>query len=164
MELTPDLLLGEEGQGYRIALANLEGGRIGIGAQSVGMARAAFEAATSYARERRSFGVPIAEHQAVAFRLADMATRIEAARQLVLHAAALRDVGAPCLKEAAMAKLYASEMAERVCSDAIQIHGGYGYLEDFPVERIYRDVRACQIYEGTSDIQRLVISREVLSE
>ena len=164
MELTPDLLLGEEGQGYRIALANLEGGRIGIGAQSVGMARAAFEAATSYARERRSFGVPIAEHQAVAFRLADMATRIEAARQLVLHAAALRDAGAPCLKEAAMAKLYASEMAERVCSDAIQIHGGYGYLEDFPVERIYRDVRVCQIYEGTSDIQRLVISREILAE
>jgi butyryl-CoA dehydrogenase len=162
MELTPDLLLGEEGEGYRIALANLEGGRIGIGAQSVGMARAAFEAATSYARERRSFGLPIAEHQAVAFRLADMATRIEAARQLVLHAAALRDVGRPCLKEAAMAKLYASEMAERVCSDAMQIHGGYGYLQDFLVERLYRDVRVCQIYEGTSDIQRLVISREIL--
>jgi alkylation response protein AidB-like acyl-CoA dehydrogenase len=164
MALTPDLLLGEEGEGYRIALANLEGGRIGVGAQSVGMARAAFEAATSYARERRSFGVPIAEHQAVAFRLADMATRIEAARQLVLHAAALRDAGVPCLKEAAMAKLYASEMAERVCSDAIQIHGGYGYLQDFPVERIYRDVRVCQIYEGTSDIQRLVISRQILAE
>jgi butyryl-CoA dehydrogenase len=164
MALTPDLLLGDEGQGYRIALANLEGGRIGVGAQSVGMARAAFEAATSYARERRSFGVPIAEHQAVAFRLADMATRIEAARQLVLHAAALRDAGVPCLKEAAMAKLYASEMAERVCSDAIQIHGGYGYLQDFPVERIYRDVRVCQIYEGTSDIQRLVISRQILAE
>ncbi|HEV8028398.1 MAG TPA: acyl-CoA dehydrogenase family protein [Stellaceae bacterium] len=164
MALTPDLLLGEEGEGYRIALANLEGGRIGVGAQSVGMARAAFEAATSYARERRSFGVPIADHQAVAFRLADMATRIEAARQLVLHAAALRDAGVPCLKEAAMAKLYASEMAERVCSDAIQIHGGYGYLQDFPVERIYRDVRVCQIYEGTSDIQRLVISRQILAE
>jgi butyryl-CoA dehydrogenase len=164
MELAPDLLLGEEGEGYRIALANLEGGRIGIGAQSVGMARAAFEAARSYARERRSFGVAIAEHQAVAFRLADMATRIEAARQLILHAAALRDAGVPCLKEAAMAKLYASEMAERVCSDAIQIHGGYGYLQDFPVERIYRDVRVCQIYEGTSDIQRLVISRQVLAE
>jgi butyryl-CoA dehydrogenase len=164
MELTPDLLLGEEGQGYKIALANLEGGRIGIGAQSVGMARAAFEAATLYAKERRSFGVPIAEHQAVAFRLADMATQIEAARQLVLHAAALRDQGIPCLKEAAMAKLYASEMAERVCSDAIQIHGGYGYLQDFPVERIYRDVRVCQIYEGTSDIQRLVISRAVLAD
>jgi alkylation response protein AidB-like acyl-CoA dehydrogenase len=164
MALTPDLLLGEEGEGYRIALANLEGGRIGVGAQSVGMARAAFDAATSYARERRSFGVPIADHQAVAFRLADMATRIEAARQLVLHAAALRDAGVPCLKEAAMAKLYASEMAERVCSDAIQIHGGYGYLQDFPVERIYRDVRVCQIYEGTSDIQRLVISRQILAE
>jgi butyryl-CoA dehydrogenase len=164
MELTPDLLLGEEGQGYRIALANLEGGRIGIAAQSLGMARAALEAATSYAKERRSFGKPIAEHQAVAFRLADMATRIEAARQLVLHAAALRDAGRPCLKEAAMAKLFASEMAERVCSDAIQVHGGYGYLQDFPVERIYRDVRVCQIYEGTSDIQRLVISRELLAE
>jgi butyryl-CoA dehydrogenase len=163
MRLTPDLRLGEEGEGYKIALANLEGGRIGIGAQSVGMARAALAAATAYAKERRSFGVAIAEHQAVAFRLADMATRIEAARQLVLHAASLRDAGAPCLKEAAMAKLFASEMAERVCSDAIQIHGGYGYLQDFPVERIYRDVRVCQIYEGTSDIQRLVISRQVLS-
>jgi butyryl-CoA dehydrogenase len=164
MALTPDLLLGEEGQGYRIALANLEGGRIGIAAQSVGMARAALEAATTYAKERRSFGKPIAEHQAVAFRLADMATRIEAARQLVLHAASLRDAGQPCLKEAAMAKLFASEMAERVCSDAIQIHGGYGYLQDFPVERIYRDVRVCQIYEGTSDIQRIVISRQILGE
>jgi butyryl-CoA dehydrogenase len=164
MVLTPDLLLGEEGEGYRIALANLEGGRIGIGAQSVGMARAAFEAAIIYAKQRKSFGTEIANHQAVAFRLADMATRIEAARQLVLHAAALRDAGSPCLKEAAMAKLYASEMAERVCSDAIQIHGGYGYLQDFPVERIYRDVRVCQIYEGTSDIQRLVISRQILAE
>jgi alkylation response protein AidB-like acyl-CoA dehydrogenase len=164
MALTPDLLLGEEGEGYRIALANLEGGRIGIAAQSVGMARDALEAATSYAKERKSFGKPIAEHQAVAFRLADMATQIEAARQLVLHAASLRDGGRPCLKEAAMAKLFASEMAERVCSDAIQIHGGYGYLQDFPVERIYRDVRVCQIYEGTSDIQRLVISRELLAE
>jgi butyryl-CoA dehydrogenase len=164
MALTPDLLLGEEGEGYRIALANLEGGRIGIAAQSVGMARAALEAATSYAKERRSFGKVIAEHQAVAFRLADMATRIEAARQLVLHAASLRDAGRPCLKVAAMAKLFASEMAERICSDAIQIHGGYGYVQDFPVERIYRDVRVCQIYEGTSDIQRLVISRELLAE
>lgn len=164
MELTPDLLLGEEGDGYKIALANLEGGRIGIAAQSVGMARAAFEAATAYAKERKSFGTAIANHQAVAFRLADMATRVEAARQLVLHAAALRDAGEPCLKEAAMAKLYASEMAERVCSDAIQTHGGYGYLQDFPVERIYRDVRVCQIYEGTSDIQRLVISRQLLAD
>lgn len=161
VELTPDLLLGEEGQGYRIALSNLEGGRIGIASQSVGMARAAFEAAVAYARERESFGVKIIEHQAVAFRLADMATRIEAARQLVLHAAALREAGEPVLKEASMAKLFASEMAERVCSDAIQIHGGYGYVADFPVERIYRDVRVCQIYEGTSDVQRLVIGREL---
>jgi butyryl-CoA dehydrogenase len=164
MELTPDLMLGQEGEGYRIALANLEGGRIGIAAQSVGMARAAFEAAVLYAQERKRFGTVIANHQAVAFRLADMATRIEAARQLTLHAAALRDAGAPCIKEASMAKLFASEMAERVCSDAIQIHGGYGYLQDFPVERIWRDVRVCQIYEGTSDIQRLVISRQVLGE
>ncbi|MGH8799147.1 MAG: acyl-CoA dehydrogenase family protein [Casimicrobiaceae bacterium] len=152
-------LLGREGEGYRIALANLEAGRIGIAAQAVGMARAAFEAALSYARERTSFGKPIAEHQAVNFRLADMGTQIEAARQLTWHAAALRDAGQPCLKEASMAKLFASEMAERVCSDAIQIHGGYGYVTDFPVERIYRDVRVCQIYEGTSDIQRLVIGR-----
>jgi butyryl-CoA dehydrogenase len=151
--------LGRGGEGYRIALANLEAGRIGIAAQSVGMARAAFEAALAYARERRSFGKPIVEHQAVMFRLADMATQIEAARQLVWHAAAMRDAGLPCLKEASMAKLTASEMAERVCSDAIQIHGGYGYVADFPVERIFRDVRVCQIYEGTSDIQRLVISR-----
>jgi hypothetical protein len=152
-------LLGREGEGYRIALANLEAGRIGIAAQAVGMARAAFEAALAYARERTSFGKPIIEHQAVSFRLADMATQIEAARQLVWHAASLRDAGQPCLKEASMAKLFASEMAERVCSDAIQIHGGYGYVTDFPVERIYRDVRVCQIYEGTSDIQRLVIGR-----
>ncbi len=151
--------LGEEGQGLKIALANLEGGRIGIAAQAVGMARAAHDAALAYAKERVQFGKPIFEHQAVAFRLADMATRIEAAEQLVLHAASLRDAKRPCLKEASMAKLFASEMAERVCSDAIQIHGGYGYLADYPVERIYRDVRVCQIYEGTSDIQRLVISR-----
>jgi butyryl-CoA dehydrogenase len=164
MELTPDLLLGEEGAGYRIALSNLEGGRIGIAAQSVGMARSAYEAALAYARERETFGRKIAAHQAVAFRLADMATKIEAARGLVLQAAALRDIGEPFLKEAAMAKLFASEMAERVCSDAIQIHGGYGYLNDFPVERIYRDVRVCQIYEGTSDIQRLVISRQIIEE
>ncbi|MBV6410281.1 MAG: Acyl-CoA dehydrogenase [Rhodocyclaceae bacterium] len=154
-------LLGAEGEGYRIALANLEAGRIGIAAQSVGMARAAFEAALKYAQERESFGKPIIEHQAVNFRLADMATRIEAARQLVLHAASLRDAGKPCLKEASMAKLFASEMAEAVCSDAIQIHGGYGYVADFPVERIYRDVRVTQIYEGASDIQRLVIGRNL---
>jgi alkylation response protein AidB-like acyl-CoA dehydrogenase len=152
-------LLGREGEGYRIALANLEAGRIGIAAQAVGMARSAYEAALAYARERHSFGKPIVEHQAVAFRLADMATQIEAARQLVWHAASLRDAGEPCLKEASMAKLFASEMAERVCSDAIQIHGGYGYVTDFPVERIWRDARVCQIYEGTSDIQRLVIGR-----
>jgi alkylation response protein AidB-like acyl-CoA dehydrogenase len=151
--------IGDEGEGYKIALSALEGGRIGIAAQSVGMARAAFEAALAYAKERESFGTPIFNHQAVNFRLADMATQIEAARSLVLHAAALRDAGTPCLKEAAMAKLFASEMAERVCSDAIQIHGGYGYVSDFPVERIYRDVRVCQIYEGTSDIQRLLIGR-----
>jgi butyryl-CoA dehydrogenase len=152
-------LLGRAGEGYRIALANLEAGRIGIAAQAVGMARSAYEAALAYARERQTFGKPIVEHQAVAFRLADMATQIEAARQLVWHAAVLRDAGEPCLKEASMAKLFASEMAERVCSDAIQIHGGYGYVTDFPVERIWRDVRVCQIYEGTSDIQRLVIGR-----
>jgi len=157
-------LLGEEGQGYRIALSGLEGGRIGIASQSVGMARAAFEAALRYAKEREAFGVRIFEHQAVQFRLADMATRIEAARQLILHAAALKDAGRPCLKEAAMAKLYASEIAERVCSDAIQIHGGYGYVADFPVERIWRDVRVCQIYEGTSDIQKILIGRALASE
>jgi len=151
--------LGGEGEGYRIALANLEGGRIGIAAQSVGMARAAFEAALAYAHERHSFGRPLIEHQAILFRLADMATEIDVARQMVWHAASLRDAGEPCLKEASMAKLFASEMAERVCSAAIQVHGGYGYVADFPVERIYRDVRVCQIYEGTSDIQRLVIGR-----
>ncbi len=152
-------LLGDEGQGYKIALGNLEGGRIGIAAQCVGIARAALEAATLYSREREAFAKPLSEHQAVAFKLADMATQIEAARQLTLHAAALKDAGAPCLSEASMAKLFASEIAERVCSDAIQIHGGYGYLQDFPVERFYRDVRACQIYEGTSEVQKMVISR-----
>jgi butyryl-CoA dehydrogenase len=159
MHLPASLRLGEEGAGYRIALSNLEGGRIGIASQSVGMARAAFEVARDYARERVTFGKPIIEHQAIAFRLADMATKIEAARQLILHAAQLREAGLPCLTEASMAKLFASEMAEAVCSAVIQIHGGYGYLADFPVERIYRDVRVCQIYEGTSDVQRIVISR-----
>jgi alkylation response protein AidB-like acyl-CoA dehydrogenase len=154
-------LIGDEGTGYRIALSGLEGGRIGIAAQSLGMARAAYEAALKYARERIAFGQPIFDHQAVQFRLADMATHIEAARQLIHHAAALKDAGQPCLKQAAMAKLFASEMAERVCSDAIQIHGGYGYVSDFPVERIYRDVRVCQIYEGTSDIQRILIARNL---
>lgn len=154
-----DAVIGREGEGYKIALANLEAGRIGIAAQCLGMARAALEAAVKYAQERESFGKPIFEHQAVNFRLADMATQLEAARQLVWHAASLKDAGRPCLKEASMAKLFASEMAERVCSDAIQVHGGYGYVTDFPVERIYRDVRVCQIYEGASDIQRLVIGR-----
>jgi alkylation response protein AidB-like acyl-CoA dehydrogenase len=152
-------LLGDEGQGLKIALSGLEGGRIGIGAQAIGMARAAFDAALAYAKERVAFGKPIFEHQAVQFRLAEMATRIEAARQLVHHAASLKDAGRPCLKEAAMGKLMASEMAERVCSDAIQIFGGYGYVNDFPVERIYRDVRVCQIYEGTSDVQKILIGR-----
>ncbi|MFN7571146.1 MAG: acyl-CoA dehydrogenase family protein [Betaproteobacteria bacterium] len=153
--------IGEAGAGYKIALSSLEAGRIGIAAQSVGMARAAYEAARKYAHERSAFGKALIEHQAVAFKLAEMATRIEAARQLVWHAAALKDAGEPCLTQACMAKLYASEMAERVCSDAIQIHGGYGYVADFPVERIYRDVRVCQIYEGTSDVQKMLIARDL---
>ena len=152
-------LLAGEGVGYRIALANLESGRINVAAQSTGVARAALEAAIAYARERKSMGKHLIEHQAVNFRLADMATGIEAARQLYLHAARLRDAGVPCIKEASMAKLFASEMAEKVCSDAMQIHGGYGYVADFPVERLWRDVRVTQIYEGASDIQRLVIGR-----
>jgi len=164
MRLPGDLLLGREGDGYKIALGNLEGGRISIGAQAVGMARTAFEAAREYARDRQAFGKSIADHQAVAFRLADMATAIEAARLMTLNAARLRDEGKPCLKEASMTKVFASEMVEKVCSDAIQIHGGYGYLEDFPVERIYRDARVCQIYEGTSDIQRMLIARAVMNE
>ena len=152
-------LLGEEGQGLKIALSGLEGGRIGIASQALGMARAAFEAALAYSKDRTSFGQPIFQHQAVQFKLADMATQIEVARQMIHHAAALKDAGRPCLKEAAMAKLFASEMAERVCSDAIQVHGGYGYVSDFPVERIYRDVRVCQIYEGTSEVQKILIGR-----
>jgi hypothetical protein len=152
-------LLGAEGEGYRIALGALEGGRIGIAAQSIGMARSALDVAIDYARQRESFGKPIFEHQAVGFRLAECATKIEAARQLTWHAAALRDAGRPCLKEAAMAKLFASEMAEAVCSAALQTLGGYGYVSDFPLERIYRDVRVCQIYEGTSDVQKILIQR-----
>jgi alkylation response protein AidB-like acyl-CoA dehydrogenase len=152
-------LIGEEGMGYKIALSGLEGGRIGIASQSVGMARAAFEAALAYAKERESFGKPLFEHQAVQFRLSEMAMQIEAARQLILHAASMKDAGVPCLKEAAMAKLFASEMAERVVSNAMQVFGGYGYVADFPIERIYRDVRVCQIYEGTSDIQKILIAR-----
>jgi alkylation response protein AidB-like acyl-CoA dehydrogenase len=157
--ISAENLIGKEGEGYGIALGGLEGGRIGIAAQSVGMARAAFEAALRYSKERVSFGQPIFQHQAVQHKLADLATRLEAARQLVWHAAAMKDAGLPCLKEAAMAKLFASEMAEQVCSAAIQIHGGYGYLSDFPVERIYRDVRVCQIYEGTSEVQKILIGR-----
>ncbi len=152
-------LIGAEGEGYKIALSALEGGRIGIAAQSVGMARSALDCALDYARQRESFGTALMNHQAVGFRLAECATQLEAARQLTWHAAALRDAGLPCLKEAAMAKLFASEMAERVCSAALQTLGGYGYVSDFPVERIYRDVRVCQIYEGTSDIQKILIQR-----
>ncbi len=154
-----DNLIGQEGEGYKIALSALEGGRIGIAAQSIGMARSAFDVALAYAKERTSFGSAIINHQAVGFRLADCATQIEAARQLTWHAASLRDAGLPCLKEAAMAKLFASEMAEEVCSAALQTLGGYGYVSDFPVERIYRDVRVCQIYEGTSDVQKIIIGR-----
>ena len=154
-------LLGNEGEGYKIALMNLEGGRIGIGAQCVGMARAAYEVALAYAKERQTFGKNIIDHQAVGFRLADMATQLEAARLMVLNAARLREAGEPCLKQASMAKLFASEAAEKICSAAIQVLGGYGYLNDFPLERIYRDVRISQIYEGTSDIQRIVIAREI---
>ena len=154
-----DNLIGAEGEGYKIALGGLEGGRIGIAAQSVGMARSAFEFALAYSKERQSFGTVIFNHQAVGFRLADCATKLEAARQLIWHAASLRDANLPCLKEAAMAKLFASEMAEEVCSTAIQTLGGYGYVSDFPVERIYRDVRVCQIYEGTSDVQKIIIQR-----
>lgn len=161
MRIPASHLLGVEGEGYKIALSNLEGGRIGIAAQCIGMARAALEFAIGYSKERKTFGKPIFEHQAVSFRLADMATELEAARQLLLYVARLRDEETPCLKEACMAKLFASEMAERVCSAAIQTLGGYGYLRDFPVERIYRDVRVCQIYEGTSDVQRIVISQKL---
>ncbi len=157
-------LLGKEGDGYRIALSNLEAGRIGIAAQSVGMARSALDAAVKYAKERVAFGVPLTGHQAVSFRIADMATQVDAARLMVWRAATLKDAGKPCLKEASMAKMFASEIAEKVCSDAIQIHGGYGYTSDFPVERIYRDVRVSQIYEGANDIQRLVIGRAIVDE
>ena len=163
MRVPAENLLGAEGEGYRIALANLEAGRIGIASQAVGMARRALELAIEYAQERKAFGVEIAKHQAVGFRLADMATKVEAARQMVLHAARVKDAGLPALREASMAKLFASEIAEEVCSAAIQTYGGYGYLRDHPVERIYRDARITQIYEGTSDIQRLVIARDILA-
>jgi len=161
LHLENELRLGAEGQGYRIALSNLEAGRIGIAAQAVGMAQAALQIAAAYAKDRKSMGKPIIEHQAVGFRLADLASRLEAARQLVLHAASVKDAGKPCLKEASMAKLFSSEMAEAVCSGAIQTLGGYGYLEEFGLAKIYRDVRVCQIYEGTSDIQRMVIARSL---
>ena len=154
-----DNRIGDEGQGLKIALSGLEGGRIGIASQSLGMARAAFDCALAYSKQRKAFGVAIFEHQAIQFKLAEMAMKIEAARQLIWHAASLKDAGRPCLKEAAMAKLMASEMAEAVCSGAIQVLGGYGYLSDFPVERIYRDVRVCQIYEGTSEVQKILIGR-----
>tara|TARA_R110002124_G_scaffold233406_1_gene398798 strand:+ start:185749 stop:186900 length:1152 start_codon:yes stop_codon:yes gene_type:complete len=156
--------VGEEGEGYKIALANLEGGRLGIAAQSIGMARAAYEQALNYAQERKSFGKALLNHQALSFRLVDMATQIEVARQMLHHAAALRDAGLPCKKEACMAKMFASEMAEKVARESLQIFGGYGYLKEYPIERIYRDVRVCSIYEGTSDIQRIVIGREILKE
>jgi alkylation response protein AidB-like acyl-CoA dehydrogenase len=159
MFVEEELRLGGEGEGYRIALANLETGRIGVGAQSVGMAQGALDIAVGYAKERKSFGKTLMEHQAVAHRLADLAARLEAARQLVLHAAAMKDAKLPCLKEASMAKLFASETAEAVCSGAMQTLGGYGYLEEFGIEKFYRDVRITQIYEGTSDIQRMVIAR-----
>ena len=162
--VSKDNLLGNEGEGYKIALSGLEGGRIGIAAQCVGIARAALEAAKQYAEERTAFGKPIHKHQAIGFKIADMATQLDAARLLVHRAAQLKDAGKPCLKEASMAKLFASEAAEKICSDAIQVFGGYGYLNDFPVERYYRDVRICQIYEGTSEVQKLVISRSVMSE
>ena len=161
MFVEDDLLIGQPGQGYRIALANLETGRIGIAAQCVGMAQAAMDIAVAYAKDRKSFGKPIIEHQAVGFRLADLATRLEAARQLVLNAARVKDAGLPCLTEASMAKLFASEAAEQIVSGALQTLGGYGYLEEYGVAKIYRDVRVCQIYEGTSDIQRMVIARSL---
>lgn len=163
MRIPVENLLGEEGMGYKIALSNLESGRIGIASQCVGMARAALDAAVEYAKDRVAFGKPICEHQAIAFKLADMATQVHAARQMVMHAAALKDADQPCLKEASMAKVFASEMAERVCSEAIQVFGGYGYSSEFPVEKYYRDVRICQIYEGTSEVQKIVISRAVLN-
>jgi butyryl-CoA dehydrogenase len=163
MRVPLDALLGVEGQGYRIALGNLEGGRIGIAAQALGMARAAYEVALAYAQEREAFGKPIFEHQAVAFRLADMATQLAAARQLIWHAAALRSAGQKCLTEASMAKLFATDIAEKVCSDAMQTLGGYGFLRDFPVERYYRGVRGARIYEGTNDIQKLVIARDLVA-
>lgn len=159
MEIPEDQRIGAEGEGYRIALSTLESGRIGIAAQAVGMARAALDYAIAYARERRAFGRAIVEHQAVGFRLVEAKTRLAAARELVLAAARRKAAGEDALEAACMAKLFASEMAEAVCSAAIQTLGGYGYLADYPVERIYRDVRVCQIYEGTSDVQKIILQR-----
>jgi alkylation response protein AidB-like acyl-CoA dehydrogenase len=159
-----DALLGESGQGFRIALTALDGGRIGIGAQATGTMQAAIEASVRYARERRAFGVPIAEHEAIRFMLADMRTDLDASWLLTMRAAALKESGAPFTREAAMAKLFASEAAQRVVTRAVQIHGGYGYTDEFPVERLFRDARVQTIYEGTSEIQRIVIARELLRE
>lgn len=155
-------MVGEEGRGYSKALSLLSCGRIAVAALAIGIARAALDAAVKYAKEREAYGKPIAALQAVSFDLADMATQVDVARQFMLHAARLNDAGLPCIKEAAMAKLFASEMAEKVCSEAIQIHGGYGYVNDFPVERYFRDVRVTKIYEGTSHIQKLIIARQIL--
>ncbi len=160
--VSSDMLVGKENHGYAYALANLEAGRIGVASQSIGIARAAYEAALAYARQRQAFGKPIFSHQAVAFRLADMATQLEAARQLTHHAANIRDSGQRCLKEACMAKMFATEAAERICHAAIQTLGGAGYTREFPVERLYRDVRVTEIYEGTNDIQRMLIAREIV--
>lgn len=162
MEVPIEDVIGMPGEGYKIALANLETGRIAVAAQAVGVARAALDASIKYANERKSFGKHLIEHQAIAFKLAEMATQVAAARQMVLHAAQLKDAKLPSLKDASMAKLFASEMAEKVCSDAIQIHGGYGYLSDFPVEKYYRDARVLQIYEGSSEVQKMLISRSQL--
>ncbi len=159
MEVAEDQLVGAEGEGYRIALSTLESGRISIASQGIGMARAALETAIAYARDRTAFGAPIVEHQAVAFRLVEAKTKLEAARQLTLYAAQLKAAGTNALEAACMAKLFASEAAEAVCTAAIQTLGGYGYLADYPVERIYRDVRVCQIYEGTSDVQKIILQR-----
>lgn len=161
MEVPEDQRIGAEGEGYRIALSTLESGRIGVAAQSIGMARSALDYAIGYAKERKSFGKPIIEHQAVGFRLAEAKTRLEAARQLTLLAARLKRDGKPALEAACMAKLFASESAEQICSDALQTLGGYGYLADYPVERILRDVRVCKIYEGTSDIQKMILQRHL---
>ena len=161
LEVPADDMLGAPGQGLKIALAYLDTGRIGVAAQSVGVARAALDAALRYARERETFGKKLIEHQAVAFSLAEMATDLEVARQMCLHAARLKQAGARCIKEASMSKLFAAQMCERVCSAAIQIHGGYGFVRDYPVEKLYRDARVFQIYDGTNEVQKILIAREL---